>query len=178
MIDGLLLAVALTAACTTSTTSVSVTCLVEGWLSSETAEVGHEVSFSGTPLTDAADTWVSVGGVPAEILDVTRENCALCDACKEAESATCHSCGRCEACAESCASCVETVDFVVPSVPNGEQAVVVVNSYGAADGLTLEITAPADDTDSDAPADTSADSDSGDSDSGDTDGRSADSDAP
>lgn len=147
MIDSLLLTLAFGAACVTSTASVNVTCLVEGACSSESAAPGDAVTFTGTPLTALSDTWVSVGGVPAEVVDVVRENCTLCDACKVSEASTCHGCGTCAACEESCASCEETLTFIVPDAPPGPQPVIVVNAYGATEGVSLLVTAPVGDSD-------------------------------
>ena len=179
MIDGLLITLAFGTACVTSTPSVSVTCLIEGACSSETAAPGQLVTFRGTPLTAPEDTWISVGGVPAEVVDVDRQNCTICDACKLSEAATCHGCGTCAACEESCASCEETLTFLVPDAPPGPQPVVVVNAYGATDGVTILVTTPVDDSDAldpDAATPGSLDTDAPTADSDETSPNAADSD--
>lgn len=126
------------------------TCELE--LSTEAPEAapGDTVVLTGGPQTRAYDTRVEVGGIPAEVVEVTRSTeCSSCDDCRvEAE---CLACGYCagEILEETrraqcfgdpfagtggvCGDCVETVSFVMPELPPGPTTVVVLNANGASE---------------------------------------------
>lgn len=106
---------------------------------------GAVVTLVGTPFTRVNDTAVRVDGVPATITEVVREGCEACDSCA---AATCSPCTSCPDCDDECTTCVERVRFVVPEVPLGDRAVVLVNAYGTSDPAFLIVGASdTDDTD-------------------------------
>jgi hypothetical protein len=118
-------------------------CVVQGTIEPAVAPVGAEVVFRGGPVSTVPDTLVRVGGVSADVLDVTRADCTFCDACLS--SSDCDPCGStCADCDAICASCVETITFVVPPVTAGDAPVVIQNLWGATDPIPFEAQEPAD----------------------------------
>ena len=117
-------------ACTTTTSSVSLTCdLSAPVLVPASAPTGATVVATTGPLTESWDTSVAVGGVAASQVVVGREGCEECDSCREA--AVCNVCGECADCATDCSTCVETVSFVVPDVPAGSTTLTITNLHAA-----------------------------------------------
>ena len=138
-----LFGLSLTAACDTSTTSVSLRCDV--LLSSEApqqAAAGDAVVLTGTPFTTIWDTSVYLDQTRARLLDVSRDDCDTCDTCRE--DYDCNACGDCDACDTICTeSCVETTTFEVPAVAPGVYDVTLVNVHGVSAPVPLTIPAPA-----------------------------------
>lgn len=127
------------------------TCSVDAALSSTEGAPGDEIVISGGPFSAGYDTTVRVGGVPADVLSVDREECALCDEC--VASAGCNPCGTCSDCAELCDLCVETTTFAVPDVAAGPTTVVLVNLWGSTEALPFTVLGGGDTDDTD-PGDT------------------------
>ncbi len=93
---------------------------------------GDTVALAGGPFTTVADTQVRVDGLTAEVLEVTREGCTVCDACRDEY-------GCSDDCAVSCTDCVETTRFVLPDAPPGGAEAVLVNGWGASDPIELTV---------------------------------------
>lgn len=128
----------LLAGCPQSTTTNGPGCALDLVLDPGTAAVGEVVRAVGGPVTDVWDTSVRVGGVDASVLSVDRTGCDACDLCRQA--AGCDGCGLCTDCTATCDSCQESVSFEVPAVVDGPADVVVVNPYGRAEALALDVT--------------------------------------
>jgi hypothetical protein len=172
------------AACATASIDLFETCQLDLELSAGAAAPGTTIVAAGGPFTVERDTQVRVGGVPAEVTDVTRVGCDECDLCRV--EAMCAPCGPCfgeELDVETrvtclgdpledppippaCDACVESMSFVVPTdAPVGQTTLYVVNSNGASALVPFEVLAAATDT-----GDTGADtSDTSDTDASDTD---------
>lgn len=147
-----LLAVVLLA-CGTTATDVYEVCAVEAAVAPSSGAPGAEVRVEGGPFYSARDTRVQLGGVTAEVVAVTRDDCSACDACRE--ELDCLSCGACEGCTDTCATCVQSVDFVVPPVNAGRHEVVLFTRHGASSPVLFKVTAdPGAPTDTDEPQDT------------------------
>lgn len=104
---------------------------------------GEPVDVVGGPTSVTFDTVVTVGGVAAQVLDITREGCDFCDVCRADNN--CLSCaGTCIACEELCAAdCVETTTLVVPDgVGYGETDIAIVNTFGTGTAPFLVLGAP------------------------------------
>lgn len=153
-------------ACSTSNTTYPGTCLVDVSLAIPQARVGDVVVIDGGPFTVDYDTQVLVDGVAATGISVSRIDCDPCDTCVDDQD--CDGCRECTACDEDCAPCLETTSFIVPDVEPGVQAVVLINAYGASEGLVLDVLPAADDTDTDV-VDTDTDVIDSDTDVADTD---------
>ncbi len=142
----------LAAACApTGSTELHPTCEVDLTEPSLSGAPGDAVTLAATPLSEAYDTVVIVGGARAEVTDVTRTGCDACDACRAEED--CGSCGECGTCDVLCEACVETTTFVVPDLPPGPATLQIVNRLGQSATWTFDVLPPPPDTD--APVDTS-----------------------
>jgi hypothetical protein len=160
--------------CATGTVDVFQTCELEVALLQTTIAHGATVNASGGPYTNVRDTRVLVGGVPAEVVSVSRVDCEVCDQCRlDPDCAPCGPCFGIELTVDAkddcfgdgladppippaCDICVETMSFVVPTgAPVGTTAVYVVNANGASGLVPLEVLGGAVDTsdtsDTDAP---------------------------
>lgn len=115
---------------------------------------GDTIVVSGGPLTDAYDTLVTVAGVRAEVGEVSRDDCDLCDECKL--DAACYDCQICQDCDIDCEDCTESFSFVVPDTAGGDTTVVISNSYGSSEPLTFVVLGNDGDT-ADTASDTAAD---------------------
>ena len=133
------LAVLLLAGCDTTDTSTIHTCTIPATLSPLAGSVGSTVTATGQHFTKGYDTSVRVGGVTARVRDVTRTDCAVCDACIDAAGAI-RADRASTACTASCTTCVQTMDFVVPTIDPGETTVSIENAYGASDPLAFTVT--------------------------------------
>ena len=149
------LPVVLLAACGVTTIDEYELCSLDAAVAPPAALPGATVSVTGGPYTEVRDTRVDVGGVPAEVLDVTRnESCAECDTCRR--EARCPPCGVCTgdlitdasrraACfgdgviAGVCSACVETMSFVVPEGVAGQTSVWIVNRAGTSGQVPFEV---------------------------------------
>lgn len=130
------------AGCQTSSIPEFAQCTLAGDLSPAEAAPGDAVVATGGEYSVVYDTVVTVGGVPAEVIDVVRDNCALCDACRLAVEDSCDPCGLCVQCETTCDLCVQTVSFAVPDLAEGPTDVVITNGYGASDPIPFTVTAP------------------------------------
>lgn len=129
-------------ACDDVTVSDPPTCALSAPAASPaTAAPGDVVTLTTGPLTEVWDTLLTVGGVRAEVGDVTRAECDDCDTCFTTEGV-----GACGACDSSCATCVETVTFTVPSLAAGTWPVEVANRHGRSPRIDFVVTAPSGDT--------------------------------
>src|SRR5688572_28932502 len=81
------------AGCATGTVDVFQTCELEVELLQTTIALGATVDASGGPYTNVRDTRVVIGGVPAEVVSVSRVGCEVCDQCRL--DADCAPCGPC-----------------------------------------------------------------------------------
>jgi len=104
--------------------------------------VGADVVATGRPFSDISDTSVRFGGAEAQLLDVARDDCSVCDTCRTNAVPACDVCVVCPQCRSECADCVQTVTFRVPEVPPGETSVVVTNGYGVSPPLPFTVLAP------------------------------------
>ena len=129
----LALGVWLLAGCPDSTVSDFVQCTIDVELDASSGPVGATVIATAEPLSSPEDTLVLVDGVRAPIVDVSRVDCAECDACRA--SVECDACETCTDCADFCAACVQTATFTIPAGAAGETAVVLQNRYGASDPI-------------------------------------------
>ncbi len=117
-------------ACTTTSSSLSLTCdLSTPVFTPAEAAPGATVVAATGPLTESWDTTVSVGSTPATGVVVARQDCDACDECFSA--AECNVCGECDDCIADCATCVETVSFTVPDVALGSTSVTITNLHAA-----------------------------------------------
>jgi hypothetical protein len=132
------------AGCGTAAVAPPPTCALD-FAAPLPAAPGDTVTLLGGPVTDPEDTTVLVGGTSATLVDVSRDECTLCDACESA--ANCTGCDDCLVCKDSCDTCVQRVSFVVPEVTPGNQSLVVINSWGSSTDLVLAVAAPPADTD-------------------------------
>lgn len=153
LVGGLLVWGAACSLITGTTTTTTPACVVKATLSADAAIVGDLVMITGGPFTDASDTRVLVDGVAAEIT-VDRAQCDACDTCTATQTSC--DCGDCAECASACADCLETVGFIVPTVSEGVQPVVLIDRHGATEVLFLTVSGGTSDsdTDTDAPVDT------------------------
>lgn len=137
---------ALGVACTTASTTKFPVCEVALMaVAPEAAAPGDVVVLTATPLSEAWDTALMVGGVRAPVLAVDRVGCEACDTCRDDEA--CEECGDCDACDATCAQeCVETVTFQVPDLPEGTAWIELFNAHGGSDRLSIEVTPAAEDT--------------------------------
>ena len=130
-------------ACDTTVESDFPTCEVEMMeLDPVAAAPGETVNLLGRPLTESWDTVIRVGGVNAEVVAVSREDCTECDSCQEA--ASCNPCLDCDACDRICEICEESVQFVVPDLDPGTAHIEIFNAHGssgAAANLLLQVLA-------------------------------------
>ena len=107
------------------------------------AAVGTQATVNVSPVSTHWDTAAYVDGNRAEVVDITREGCEECDSCKDEFG--CLACSDCDDCDAICKSdCVESVVFIVPAVPVGPADVVVYNSNGTSNPLSIMVTAPLD----------------------------------
>jgi hypothetical protein len=174
------------ASCATTVTEQLDTCLVSLDPVEAPATAGDPLTVTGSPFTASWDTRVLIGGLTADVVEVTRLDCSSCDACVADED--CSACGSCEACEVLCAPCVQSVVLTVPpELSTGNHAFILYNRYGSSRDVTLDVLAAVDsDTPDTEPTDSEpADSDSDlpdtdpvDSDPPDTDPADSDTDAP
>jgi hypothetical protein len=171
---------AVPAACATATVDLFETCVLDLELSTDVAAPGTTIVADGGPYTVPRDTQVRIGGVPAEVTDVTRTGCDDCDLCRaEADCAPCGPCfgeqldpeTRVQCLGDplndppippACDACVESMSFVVPAdAPVGKTSLYVVNANGTSALVPFEVlpaTTPVDtDTDTDTTTDTDTD---------------------
>ncbi len=135
-----MLTVLLLTACLLSTEGTEITldqCDVAITLGDPSALPGDVLTLGGGPFTVEYDTVVSVDGQPAQVIEVTRDDCTGCDQCRE--FAGCDECGPCSECEDSCSTCRQTVDFEVPQVAAGDASVVLVNHYATSNAVTLTV---------------------------------------
>jgi hypothetical protein len=148
-----LFAALLLLACGTTATDVYEVCEVEAAVAPSSGAPGDEVRVEGGPFFTARDTRVQLGGAPAEVIAVNRDDCSACDACRE--ELDCLSCGACEGCTDTCATCVQSVDLRVPEVAAGRHEIVLFTRHGASTPVLFKVTAdPGEPTDTDPPEDT------------------------
>ena len=129
-------------ACATSPVVTLGTCDV-GVFSPSAEEVrpGDPFTVGGTPLTTDWDTLVYMGGVQAELTDLSRVGCETCDTCRT--DSLCTACSECDTCDRLCAEqCDETVTVLVPDLPPGPVDVWLVNRHGRSDTVTVTVLAP------------------------------------
>ena len=124
-------------ACETTTSDTLTTCEVAISLDVEHGLPGDEVTAVGTPLSTTYDSIISFDGSAAEILDVSREDCALCDTCREENA--CAPCGACIPCLAQCNLCDESISFVIPQVPTGDTTVTLINAFGTSLAVPFQI---------------------------------------
>jgi len=103
------------------------------------AEPGEQVTLTGRPMSEEADTEVRIGGLSTTILTFNDAAgpCATCESCRR--DLLCTSCERCPSCAEACEPCAPTVTVEVPDLEPGEYAVSLINRFGVARPMTLEV---------------------------------------
>jgi hypothetical protein len=167
----LLFLAATLAGCPTDVTDVTNTCTVEIAPVEAAVRPGEALTLLADPLTASWDTRALIGGLPADVLSLDRLDCSSCDACRA--EADCESCGDCADCTTVCAPCVQSVTVAVPSLPPGEHALVLYNSYGSSRGDTVEVEASGE---TDAPDSEPADSEPADSEPADSEPSDSDSD--
>lgn len=136
---------AVLAACDTASLNLDERCTVTVDASALGPVAPSEpVTVAARPMSTRWDTRARLGGVDAEVTEVTRTDCLVCDSCKA--DAGCDACDTCDACDDACASCLETLTFVVPdSLAPGPADLLVFNRSGASDPVRLTV-APAPDT--------------------------------
>lgn len=118
---------------------------------------GDTIVLSGGPMSEVRDTRVEVGGVRAQVVEVTRDGCEICDGCRN--DSGCAACGLCAglplaaedrvACfgdplasppvPSSCDACIEAVAFVVPDLAPGNVAVLVINKNGQSEAIPFRV---------------------------------------
>ena len=132
-------------ACTTTSSSLSLTCdLSTPVLAPAAAAPGETVVATTGPLTESWDTTVSVGSVAASGVVVARQECDACDECVSA--AECNVCLECDDCIADCATCVETVTFTVPDAALGATTVTITNLHAASAPVAFVVVEPGSDT--------------------------------
>lgn len=128
-------------ACDLSTTLIDRACALGApTLEPAEADAGGVVRVITTPVTDEADTVVTIGGVRAEVLGVVRDGCDACEDCRETEG--CAGCADCDACDDTCATCVEAVRVRVPELEPGTYGVTVTTLFGMTEPAVLAIGGP------------------------------------
>ena len=129
-------------ACTTTSSSLSLTCdLTTPGLSPAEAAPGETVVATTGPLTESWDTTVFVGSTPATGVVVTRQDCDACDECVNA--AECNVCGECNECVSDCSTCIETVTFTVPEGALGATTVTPTNLHASSSPVAFGVGEPA-----------------------------------
>lgn len=118
---------------------------------------GDTIVLTGGPMSEVRDTRVEVGGVRAQVVEVTRDGCETCDGCRV--DSGCAPCGLCAgiplatedrvacfgdplaspAVPSSCDACLEAMAFVVPDLAAGFVAVLVINKNGQSDALPFRV---------------------------------------
>ena len=124
-------------ACETTTSDTLTNCEVTISLDAEHGLPGDEVTALGAPLSTTYDSLVSFNGTTAEVVDVIRDDCTLCDTCRE--EAACAPCGTCLPCLAQCDLCEESISFIVPNLPTGNTTVTLVNAFGTSMPVPFEI---------------------------------------
>jgi hypothetical protein len=147
-----LLALAVAGCAPTGSTELHPVCDVDLTDPGLSGAPGDAVTLTASPLSEAYDTIVLVGGARAEVTAVSRDGCDACDTCRSEED--CGSCGACSTCDAVCDACVETATFLVPDLAPGPAPLVLVNRLGQSATWTFEVLPAA--ADSDTPADTDA----------------------
>jgi hypothetical protein len=124
-------------ACDTTTSDTLTNCVVSISLDTDHGLPGDEISASGTPFSTTYDSLISFNGVTADVTDVTRNDCSLCDSCRE--EAACAPCGACVPCLLQCDACQENISFLVPDAPTGSTTVTLINAFGTSTPAPFEI---------------------------------------
>ena len=130
-------------ACNTTAPVEFATCDIQLSPTPEEANPGDVIDLVGGPASVPFDTVVTIAGLDAEVVDITREGCQFCDACRSDNG--CLSCqGTCIACEELCAAdCIETTRVQVPpAAPFGETSIAIVNTFGTGTTPFLVLGAP------------------------------------
>ena len=123
--------------CAQESSTPTPTCTLDLAVESPEVYPGQSLTLSGGPLTAVYDTRAQVGGLNAIVQDISRTECAACDACREeAECTGCFACTECEA---SCDTCTEALAIEVPALPAGPADLVVLNAYGSSSPLQLQV---------------------------------------
>ena len=122
------LTILLFAGCITETSTEVESCALTLTPPSEVLISGEDVTVYGRPFTALFDSSIRFEQTDASLIDVSREECALCDTCRD--QADCSDCETCDVCATSCETCVESITLTVPDLPTGDYYVVARNSYG------------------------------------------------
>lgn len=127
--------------CTTATTGFAPPCVPDAPVPDVAeAAAGDVVHLATHPIAETYDTAVTIGGLDAEVLGVSRVGCEAFDSCVESNG--CSSCGDCDACGASGVDCEETVRVRVPALTPGRYGVVVYSKYGASMPGELVVTDP------------------------------------
>ncbi len=120
----------------------------------ETVMPGDTLVLTGGPQSERFDTVVRIGDVQADVLEVLRQDCTICDECREQQCVTL--CRSCSQCAPSCDTCEEELTVTIPELAAGPADVVVTNRFGISSPLPVNVDVP-DDTDTDVDSDTDSD---------------------
>lgn len=140
-------------------------CTIDAALEPSTALPGETVAVSGGPFSAelVRDTKVEVGGVPAVVVSVERNDaCAECDTCRD--EAGCPPCGLCNGrlltqdrrrecfgdplaappLEGDCSRCEQSMAFEVPAgAPTGPTTVWIVTRDGSSDPIPFVVAGPA-----------------------------------
>ena len=141
------LAMMLVTGCVTETSTEVESCSLTLSPPDEDLVVGDEVTVYGRPFTALFDSSIRFEQTDASLVDVSRDECALCDTCRE--QAECSDCETCDVCATSCETCIESMTLTVPDLPSGDYYVVARNSYGLSTPTQWSVVNPEPDDNSD-----------------------------
>ena len=128
MIRGFVLALLFVAGCITETSTDVESCSITLTPPDDVVMVGDTITVYGRPFTALFDSSIRFEQTDARLVDVSRDDCALCDTCRD--QADCTDCDSCEVCTTSCETCVESMTLTVPDLPTGDYYVTARNSYG------------------------------------------------
>ncbi len=162
--------VLLLAACgDTSSVGVFATCELRVDLADEAVVPNDAVTVVGGPFLDERsvvgrperEVHASVGGVDAEVVEVTSGDAETAAACAECQlcraEASCAQCGTCDgfrlefdrrqACFGDprteedgfCGACTQQLTFVVPALDEGDYPLTILSPFGASPPVTLSV---------------------------------------
>ena len=143
MIRSFALALIFGAGCITETNTEVESCSLTLTPPEDVVVVGEPVTVYGRPFTALFDSSIRFEQTDATLVDVSRDDCALCDTCRD--QAECSDCEACEVCATSCETCVESMTLTVPDLPTGDYYVTARNSYGLSAPTEWSVENPNDD---------------------------------
>ena len=102
-------------------------------------ESEQEQNLYAHPLSEVWDTFLSIDGKQAEIIDINRSGCSTCDTCRIENQ--CNQCEECTICDTSCIEeqCIEVLHFITPTLSEDSATLRLINKYGQSAAYTVEV---------------------------------------